>query len=91
MGLPEAARAAYQAPPPALAQALREDLVTRFVAQAPAAVRCFDEDFESDGHPRVPVVSLITSLYSRVAQGDQVGPGAKHPFGLKFEPLPTVQ
>jgi putative transposase len=45
--LQEAARAAYQAPSPAMARALREDLATRFAEQAPAAVRCFEEDFES--------------------------------------------
>lgn len=42
-----AARAAYQAPSPAMARALGEDLDTRFQRQAPAAVRCFQEDFEA--------------------------------------------
>jgi transposase-like protein len=36
-----AARAAYQAPYPAMAHALGEDLAARFERQAPAAVRCF--------------------------------------------------
>lgn len=42
-----AARAAYQAPSPAMARALGEDLAARFQRQAPAAVRCFQEDFEA--------------------------------------------
>lgn len=43
----QAARAAYQAPSPAMAQALRVDLVARFAAVAPSAVRCFEDDFEA--------------------------------------------
>jgi len=43
----QAARAAYQAPSPAMAQALKEDLVSRFEKQAPSAVRCFLEDFDA--------------------------------------------
>ena len=42
-----AARASYHAPSPAMARALHEDLVERFERQAPAAVRCFQEDFEA--------------------------------------------
>jgi len=43
----EAARAAYQAPSPAMARILRDDLVERFDQEAPTAVRCFVEDFEA--------------------------------------------
>lgn len=43
----QAARAAYQAPSPAMAKALREDLVARFEKQAPSAVKCFLEDFDA--------------------------------------------
>ena len=42
-----AARAAYQAPSQPMAQLLRDDLVERFGADHPAAVRCFQEDFEA--------------------------------------------
>lgn len=42
-----AAKAAYQAPSPQLAQVLREDLVARYGKQYPSAVRCFEEDFEA--------------------------------------------
>jgi len=43
----QAARAAYQAPSPALAQLLREDLVQRYGQEYPTATRCFEEDFEA--------------------------------------------
>ena len=43
----QAARAAYQAPSPALARVLRDDLVERYQKQVPTAVRCFLEDFEA--------------------------------------------
>ncbi len=43
----QAARAAYEAPQPAMAPALRDDLVTRFGKIYPSAVRCFEEDFEA--------------------------------------------
>ena len=42
-----AARASYHAPSPAMARALHDDLVERFERQAPAALRCFQEDFEA--------------------------------------------
>ena len=42
-----AAKAAYQAPSPKLAEVLREDLVARYKKQHPSAVRCFEEDFEA--------------------------------------------
>ena len=42
-----AAKAAYEAPSPQLAQVLREDLVARYGKQYPSAVRCFEEDFEA--------------------------------------------
>jgi putative transposase len=43
----EAATAAYQAPSPAMARALRADLVERFAKDYPSAVACFEEDFEA--------------------------------------------
>ncbi|MFQ5507684.1 MAG: IS256 family transposase [Planctomycetota bacterium] len=42
-----AAKAAYQAPSPKLAEVLREDLVARYKHEHPSAVRCFEEDFEA--------------------------------------------
>jgi transposase-like protein len=43
----QAAQAAYEAPSPAMARALREDLVERFSKHYPSAVQCFEEDFEA--------------------------------------------
>jgi putative transposase len=43
----QAARAAYEAPSVAMAQALRQDLVARYGKRYPAAVACFEEDFEA--------------------------------------------
>lgn len=43
----QAARAAYQAPSPALARVLKDDLVERSQKAYPTAVRCFVEDFEA--------------------------------------------
>jgi len=43
----QAARAAYQAPSPAMAQALRQDLRARLFKLYPTAVICFEEDFEA--------------------------------------------
>lgn len=51
----QAARAAYEAPSPAMARALREDLVARFGKLYPSAVQCFEEDFEACiAHLRLP-------------------------------------
>lgn len=43
----QAVQAVYQAPSPAIAQALREDVLTRFSKSYPTAVRCFEEDFDA--------------------------------------------
>lgn len=43
----QAAEAVYHAPSPAMAQALRDDLVDQFERRFPTAVRCFEEDFEA--------------------------------------------
>jgi transposase-like protein len=43
----QAARAAYQAPSPAVARVLRDDLVQRYERVVPAAVACFQEDFDA--------------------------------------------
>lgn len=51
----QAARAAYRAPSPAMAAVLREDLVERYSAEYPTAVRCFQEDFDACiAHLRCP-------------------------------------
>jgi transposase-like protein len=51
----QAARAAYEAPSPAMARALRDDLVERFGKLYPSAVQCFVEDFEACiAHLRLP-------------------------------------
>ncbi len=51
----EAARASYQAPSPAMARALRDDLVERYEKTHPSAVACFLEDFEACiAHLRCP-------------------------------------
>lgn len=43
----EAAKAAYEAPSPALAEILREDLVARFERDYPSATACFLDDFDA--------------------------------------------
>jgi len=51
----QAARAAYQAPSPAMSRALRDDLVERHGKTHPSAVACFQEDFEACiAHLRCP-------------------------------------
>lgn len=51
----QAAKAAYQAPSPAMAEVLRQDLVDRYSTEYPSAVRCFEEDFEACiAHLRCP-------------------------------------
>jgi transposase-like protein len=68
----QAATAAYQAPSPAMARALRGDLVERFGKEYPAAVACFEEDFEAciaqlhcpPGHRRViRTTNLLERLF----------------------------
>lgn len=68
----QAAQAAYQAPSPAVARALREDFVERFGPELPTAVRCFEEDFEAciahlycpPGHRRVVrTTNLLERLF----------------------------
>ncbi len=46
-GVTDAARAAYQAPSPAMAEVLRDDFVTRYEAEFPSATKCFLDDFEA--------------------------------------------
>jgi len=43
----QAAKASYEAPSPAMAEALRDDLVARFENEYPTAVQCFLEDFDA--------------------------------------------
>lgn len=68
----QAATAAYQAPSPAMARALRDDLVERFAKEYPAAVSCFEEDFEAciaqlhcpPGHRRIiRTTNLLERLF----------------------------
>lgn len=68
----QAAKAAYEAPSPAMARALRTDLVDRFKQEYPSAVACFEEDFEAciaqlhfpPGHRRViRTTNLLERLF----------------------------
>lgn len=78
-----AARAGYQAPWVAMAQALREDLVDRFAKQAPSAVRCFEENFEACvahlrclvSHRRVArTTNLLERLFDEERRRTKVAP-----------------
>jgi len=64
-------KAAYHAPSRETAQVLREDLVSRYAASHPTAVRCFEEDFEACVvHLRYPLahrrVIRTTNLLERL-------------------------
>lgn len=68
----QAVTAAYQAPSPAMARALSSDLVERFGKEYPAAVACFEEDFEAciaqlhcpPGHRRlIRTTNLLERLF----------------------------
>ena len=51
----QAARASYQAPSPLMAEALRDDLVSRYEKRYPTAVKCFLDDYEACvAHLRCP-------------------------------------
>ncbi|MGD8394928.1 MAG: transposase [Candidatus Eiseniibacteriota bacterium] len=51
----QVAKASYQAPSPAMARALRDDLVERFGKKYPSVVRCLLDDFEACiAHLRCP-------------------------------------
>lgn len=72
----QAARAAYQAPSPAMAKALRDDLVSRYEKAYPSAVRCFLEDFDACvAHLRCPPghrrVIRTTNLLERLFREDR--------------------
>ncbi len=67
----QAARAAYEAPSPAMARALGDDLVSRFKKEFPSAVQCFLEDFEACiAHLQLPPnhrrLSRTTNLLERL-------------------------
>lgn len=79
----EAAKAAYQAPSRAVAMSLRTDLVERFAPSAPAAVRCFEEDFEAciahldlpPAHRRVArTTNLLERLFGEERRRTKVAP-----------------
>lgn len=64
------ARAAYQAPSPALARLAAEDFRTRWRKEFPAAVACFEDDFEACiAHLQLPIahrrVCRTTNLLER--------------------------
>lgn len=66
-----AARAAYQAPSQALARLAAEEFVKCWQAELPAAVRCFEDDFEACiAHLRLPIahrrVTRTTNLLERL-------------------------
>lgn len=67
----QAARAAYEAPSPAMARALGDDFVERFGREFPSATKCFQEDFEACiAHLRLPPnhrkVARTTNLLERL-------------------------
>jgi len=66
-----AARAAYQAPSAALARLAAEEFAKRWQHELPAAVRCFEDDFEACiAHLRLPIahrrVTRTTNLLERL-------------------------
>jgi transposase-like protein len=72
----QAALAAYQAPSPAMAQALRQDFKERFWKRYPSAVICFEEDFEACiAHLHCPPAHRrairTTNLLERLFQEDR--------------------
>lgn len=79
--VPDAARAAYQAPSPAMARALKDDLVERYGKLHPSAVACFVEDFEACiAHLRLPPANRksvrTTNLLKRLFRGERRRVGA---------------
>lgn len=81
------AGACYQAPSAAVARKLREDLVERFGKPLPAAVACFQEDFEACiAHLRFPLghrqairtTNLLERLFGEERRRTKVMP---HAFG----------
>jgi transposase-like protein len=83
------ARACYQAPSPMVAQALRRDMVERFDKQLPAAVACFQHDFDACiAHLRFPLghrkairtTNLLERLFGEERRRTKVIP---HAFGEK--------
>lgn len=65
------AKACYEAPSPAMAQALREDFVKTYERELPSAVSCFLDDFDAaTAHLRFPVshrkVIRTTNLLERL-------------------------
>jgi putative transposase len=70
------AKAAYEAPSPQMARALREDFVTQYAKELPSAVKCFLDDFEACiAHLRFPVahrkVIRTTNLLERLFQEER--------------------
>jgi transposase-like protein len=79
----EAAKAAYQAPSRAVAESLRTDVVEQFGHRAPAAVRCFEEDFEAciahldlpPAHRRIArTTNLLERLFGEERRRTKVAP-----------------
>ena len=89
----EAARASYQAPSPAMARALRDDLVERYEKDSPSAVACFLEDFEACiAHLRCPPahrrVIRTTNLLERLFREERRRLGAA---GTMFGERPVLK
>jgi putative transposase len=83
----EHVRACYQAPSPAVARSLREDVVRRYGKELPSAVQCFEEDFEAYiAHLRFPLnhrkairtTNLLERLFEEERRRTKVLP---HAFG----------
>ena len=65
------AKAAYEAPSPEMANALRDDFIAQYARELPAAVQCFGEDFAAcTAHLRFPIahrkVIRTTNLLERL-------------------------
>ncbi len=80
------AAACYQAPSPALARLLRNDIATTYGKDLPSAVTCLDDDFEACiahlrlplGHRRAIRTNLLERLFGEARRRTKVIP---HAFG----------
>lgn len=81
----DAARAAYQAPSPAMAEVLRDDFVARYESEFPSATKCFLDDFEACiAHLHFPVAhrrairttNLLERLFGEERRRTKIIPNA---------------
>jgi hypothetical protein len=84
----QAARAAYQAPSPALARLLRDDLVQRCQKAYPSAVRCVLEEFEAcivhlSCPPSLRKVIRTSNLLERLFEEERRRTRTIHFFGKR--------